>query len=112
MQSFFLWILPALLVGCAEQLPDHIALAPAADDVDIAMEPPSADDYKLAGQVKGEAAAADLDTAEQAAKNDLRNRAAALGASLVTVDDDTGEPVLFEGKTKVTLVGRAYKSID
>ena len=50
--------------------------------------------------------------AQQAAKNDLRNKAAALGASLVTIDEDTGEAIPLQAKTKVKLVGRAYKSVD
>jgi hypothetical protein len=60
----------------------------------------------------GEAASGDLDTAQQAARNDLRNKAAAMGASLVTVDQNLGEPVLLHDKTKVKLIGRAYKPID
>jgi hypothetical protein len=105
-------LLSALLAACAEQLPDHVVLQPAAEDVEIATEPPSANSFQVIGEVEGRAEANDLDTAQQAAKNDLRNRAAALGATLVTIDDDRGEPVLLMGKTRVTLTGRAYKSID
>jgi hypothetical protein len=105
-------VLLSVLLGCAEELPEHIPLQPAAEQVDFAMEPPSTNTYMLVGRVTGLAAANDLETAQNAARNDLRNKAAALGASLVTVDETTGEAIPLQDKTKVKLVGRAYKSVD
>jgi hypothetical protein len=102
----------AALLACAEQIPDHIELQPPGESVEFAAEPPSAGAFKLVGEVTGQAAAKDPDIAQQAAKNDLRNKAAALGASLVTIDENLGEPVLLQDKTRVRLVGRAYKSVD
>jgi hypothetical protein len=99
-------------LSCASGLPDHVVLQPGAETVEIAMEPPSASTFSLVGQVTGAAAANDPQTAQQAAKNDLRNKAAALGATLVTIDEDTGEAIPLQDKTKVKLVGRAYKSIE
>jgi hypothetical protein len=107
-----LFTFSAVLFACAEQIPDHIELQPQAENVEFAVEPPSANTYKLVGQVTGQAAANDLDTAQQAAKNDIRNKAAALGASLVTIDVNLGEPMPLRDKTRVKLVGRAYKSVD
>jgi Domain of unknown function (DUF4156) len=107
-----LFTLPLVLFACAEQIPDHIELEPQAENVEFAVEPPSPNTYKLVGQVTGQAAANDLDTAQQAAKNDIRNKAAALGASLVTIDVNLGEPMPLRDKTRVKLVGRAYKSVD
>jgi hypothetical protein len=107
-----LFTLPAVLFACAEQIPDHIELQPQAESVEFAVEPPSPNTYTLVGQVTGLAAANDLDTAQQAAKNDIRNKAAALGASLVTIDVNLGEPMPLRDKTRVKLVGRAYKSVD
>ncbi len=107
--------LPALAfasAGCGPALPDHVVLQPAAEGVEIATEAPSASDYKLVGTVTGEASAADPEAAAQAAKNDLRNKAAALGATLVTVDEDTGRAVLLQDKTDVKLVGRAYRALE
>jgi hypothetical protein len=101
-----------LVLACAEQLPEHVDLQPAAEDVDFAMEPPSKNTFTLVGKVTGIAAANDLDAAQTAARNDLRNKAAALGASLVTIDEDVGEALPLEDKTMVKLVGRAYKSVD
>jgi hypothetical protein len=76
------------------------------------MEPPSTSTFMLIGKVTGIAAANDAETAQDAARNDLRNKAAALGASLVTIDEDVGEAMPLQDKTKVKLVGRAYKSVD
>jgi len=105
-------LLTFLLAACSQQLPEHVALQPQAENVDIAFEPPSPHAFTMVGQVTGEAIGEDPDAAQEAAKNDLRNKAAALGASLVTIDENTGEPVPLENKTKVKLVGRAYKAID
>jgi len=108
------WV-PALafcFIGCTDGLPEHIALQPAAENVEIATDAPGSGAYAMVGDVRGEAASTDLDTAQEAARNDLRNKAAALGASLVTIDQDLGEPVPLVGKTKVILVGRAYKAAD
>jgi Domain of unknown function (DUF4156) len=102
----------AFLDGCNSHLQEHVDLLPAAENVEIAVDPPSANSYQLVGKVTGEAAANDADSAQAAAKNDLRNKAAALGASLVTIDENTGEAIPLEDKTRVKLVGRAYKSID
>jgi hypothetical protein len=101
-----------LSFGCAESLPEHVDLQPAAEKVDFALEAPSANGYKMVGQVEGVSAATDLDTAQQAAHNDLRNKAAALGASLVTVDQNVAEPLPLTYKMKVRLVGRAYQPLD
>ena len=92
--------------------PSTSQLQPAAEDVDFAMEPPSPNTFMLVGEVTGVAAANDPDAAQDAARNDLRNKAAALGASLVTIDENIGEMMPLQDKTKVKLVGRAYKSVD
>jgi hypothetical protein len=111
MKRAFILLLP-LLFSCAADFPEHVPLQPAAENVDFAMEPPSASSYMLVGKVTGLAAANDPEAAQTAARNDLRNKAAALGASLVTIDEDTGEMLPLQDKTKVKLVGRAYKSVD
>ena len=112
MRGLTFLVMSTALFACAEQIPDHIELGPPGENVEFAAEPPSAGAFTLVGRVTGQAAAKDPDSAQQAAKNDLRNKAAALGASLVTIDEDLGEPMLLQEKTKVRLVGRAYKSVD
>jgi hypothetical protein len=99
-------------LACAGQLPEKVELSPEAENVEFAYEPPSPAAYKLVGTVTGVAAGKDADEAQAAAKNDLRNKAAALGAVLVTIDENTGHPMPLADKTKVTLVGRAYKPVD
>jgi hypothetical protein len=99
-------------LACGGGLPEHVALQPGAETVEIAMEPPSPSTFALVGQVTGSAAANDEQIAQQSAKNDLRNKAAAMGATLVTIDEDTGEAIPLQDKTKVKLVGRAYKSVE
>jgi hypothetical protein len=66
----------------------------------------------MVGDVKGVAAGVDVEAATEAARNDLRNKAAALGATVVTIDQNIGEPILLLNKTKITLIGRAFKSVD
>lgn len=101
-----------MMLSCEEALPEHVELTPAAQDVEFAVETPSRNAYKMVGEVTGQAAANDPDAAEYAARNDLRNKAAALGAALVTIDDSIGEPMPLRDKIKVRVYGRAFKSVD
>ena len=100
------------LFACAGQLPEKVELEPQAENVEFAYETPSPTAYKFIGQVIGQAVSKDLETAQVSAKNDLRNKAAAMGAVLVTIDEDTGKAVLLANTTRVKLVGRAYKPVD
>jgi hypothetical protein len=54
----------------------------------------------------------DTDATTIAAKNDLRNKAAALGATIVTLDENVGEAVPLTSKVTVKVTGRAYKPVD
>ena len=102
----------ALLGACIDQLPSHVALEPQGENVEFAYDMPNPDVYAFVSQVTGEASSTDLDEASTAAENDLRNKAAALGATLVEVQERTGEPVLFVDKMRVRITGRAYKAVD
>jgi len=75
--------------GCAEALPEHVALEAAAEHVEFAAEPPSPESYKLLGRVESASVGSDLETVEQAARNDL-----------------------LTYKMKVRLVGRAYQALE
>ena len=86
-----LFVLVAALSACAQQFPDRVTLSPQAENVEFATEPPSKNTFKLLGEVTGQAVSNDPDVAQQGARNDLRNNAAALGASLVTIDEDLGD---------------------
>ena len=101
-----------LLLACAGGIPDHVELTPEAQNVDVLSEAPSPQAYKEVGRVTGAAVGPDVDTATEQAKNDLRNKAAALGASLVTIDQNHGVAIPLSKKMKVELSGRAYKPVD
>jgi hypothetical protein len=111
MRPLLLFALP-LWLACAAQLPDHVELQPQAENVEFAYEPPSPDSYKEVGRVTAFGSDTDPDAALESAKNDLRNKAAAMGAVLVTIDENVGVPVPLSSKTKVKLVGRAYQTIE
>jgi hypothetical protein len=100
-----------LLIACAE-VPQHVDLQPEAENVEFAYETPSADAYKEVGKVTGLAEGSDEEATTEAAKNDLRNKAAALGATLVTVDENVGNAIPLTNRLRVKLVGRAYKPAD
>jgi hypothetical protein len=105
-------VLLTALFACAAQLPEKVELQPQAENVEFAYETPSPTSYRFLGEVTGIATSTDLEEAQESAKNDLRNKAAALGAVLVTIDQNTGQAVLLLNKTRVKLVGRAYKPVD
>jgi hypothetical protein len=108
------WIVGCVLaVGCASfRAGGPVDLSPQGTSVEIVVEPPSVDSHTLVANVRGEATGSDLDAATAFAKNDLRNKAAAIGATLVTIDDTSAEPVPLQNMTTVKLVGRAYKTVD
>jgi hypothetical protein len=112
MRTSALTLVLASLCACVEQIPDHVELLPLGANVELAAEPPSPNAYALVGQVTGQGAANDPDVAQQAATNDMRNKAAALGASIVIIDESLGEALPLQDKTKVKVLGRAYKAID
>jgi hypothetical protein len=99
------------LAAC-EKVQENVVLSPQGEQVEFAMETPSDSSYAMVGAVEGTAAGATVDDAEQSARNDVRNKAAALGASLVVVDEDDGAGMPYQDKTKVTIKGRAFKQKD
>jgi hypothetical protein len=98
-------------VGC-DAFPEHVVLLPTGEQVEIAMDTPNDDQYVLVGKIEAVAAGADVNEAEQSARNMLRNKAAAMGATLVTIDSDHGSVVMLQKKNKVEIVGRAFKARD
>jgi hypothetical protein len=100
-----------VLIACAA-VPEHVELQPEAENVEFAYETPSTDAYKEVGKVTGIAEGADEEAVTVSAKNDLRNKAAALGATMVTIDENVGQAVPLTNRLRVKLVGRAYKPAD
>jgi hypothetical protein len=101
-----------VLAACAGGIPDHVELTPQAENVEFAYEPPGATGYQEIGKVTGVAQGSDTDTTTEAARNDLRNKAAALGATVVTIDQNIGKGVPLTNQVRVELTGRAYKPVE
>lgn len=101
-----------LVPACVTEASGPVPLLPQAEHVEFAMDTPSKDAYALVGELRGEASDKDPDAARAFARNDLRNKAAALGATFVTADEETGERLFMQNKTKAVVRGRAYKPVD
>jgi hypothetical protein len=97
--------------GCADTLPDKIALRPEAANVEVINEPPNVEIYESAGEVTAQVIGRETQDALRQALNELRNKAAAKGATFIAVDDVTSRAAWdFSGRTIVTLVGTAYRT--
>jgi hypothetical protein len=97
--------------GCADTLPEKIVLSPAAADVEVLSEPPNTEVYEPAGEVTAQVVGRETQDALRQALNQLRNKAAAKGATFIAVDDVTSRAAWdFSGRTIVTLVGTAYRT--
>ena len=97
--------------GCADTLPDKIALRPEAANVEVINEPPNTEIYEPAGEVTAQVIGRESQEALRQAFNELRNKAAAKGATFIAVDDVTSRAAWdFSGRTIVTLVGTAYRT--
>lgn len=97
--------------GCKENLPEKIALQPNAASVEVLSEAPNQELYEPAGEVSARVIGTDAQEALRQAMNELRNKAASKGATLVAVDDVTSQAAWdMSGRTIVKLVGTAYKT--
>jgi hypothetical protein len=97
--------------GCADTLPEKIVLVPAAANVEVINDPPNETIYESAGEVNAQVIGHETQDALRQALNQLRNKAAAKGATFVAVDDVTSRAAWdFSGRTIVTLVGTAYRT--
>lgn len=100
----------AALTACVELPPDHIVLLPQAENVEVISEKPNLDVYEQYGTVSGEASGLGATEATVNARNALRNKAAALRATFVGVDDTSVALAWdFSGKTVVTMKGHVYR---
>ena len=93
-------------------IPDKVELKPEAENVEFAYEAPS----PTPTSVWDRSWASPRRTTEEARKRPPRTicgtRPPLSARSLVTIDENTGEPMPLADKTKVKLVGRAYKPVD
>jgi hypothetical protein len=96
--------------GCVDTFPDKVALAPNAANVEVVSDPPNPDVYEPVGEVSAKVIAKEVGEAFREAANELRNKAAAKGASFVSIDDVSSRAAWdFSGRTVVTMAGTAYK---
>ena len=98
------------LIACAGAPRPPRDVSAEGENVAFAMDTPSENLFELVGELSVSDVQKETDTAARSARAELRNKAAELGASLVTVDEETGQRVLFQEAVKVTVVGRAYRS--
>ena len=104
-------VLLAGATGCIDALPDKVPLRPEAGNVEVINEPPNAEIYEPAGEVRAQVIGREVQEALRQAFNQLRNQAAAKGATFIAVDDVTSRAAWdFSGRTIVTLVGTAYRT--
>src|SRR6478672_10600187 len=101
-----------LLVGCSAQPIAPKTVSAAGQSVEFAMDTPSDHLFDMVAELRISDVQDETDEALRSARAELRNRAAELGASLVTVDEETGERVWFQDAVKVTVVGRAFRPKD
>ncbi len=101
----------AALTGCAEAFPDRAALNPEAANVEIISDLPNLQIYEPAGQVTAQIIGRDNVASTRAAFNQLRNQAAARGATFVGIEEVSSRAAWdLSGRTIVTLVGTAYRT--
>ncbi len=99
----------SLAAACAPAIQEAVALKPEAAAIEFAQSTPSANSYTMVGVITSDAAAKELPEAIDSAKNDLRNKAAALGATLVMVDETVPDKDFVRDRRIVHLKGRAFK---
>jgi hypothetical protein len=97
--------------GCVMTLPEKVALTPEAANVEVLSEPPNLETYEPAGEVRAHVMGRETEHALRQGMNELRNQAAAKGATFVAVDDVSAQSAWdFSGRTVVTILGTAYRT--
>jgi hypothetical protein len=103
-------VLAVGLTGCWDLPPSSAPLTAEAEDVEILTETPNLDIYESFGDVTADAIGKGSEEAASIARHILRNRAAAMHARFVSVDDAIASFAWdFSGRTIITLRGRAFR---
>jgi hypothetical protein len=105
-------LLALLVAGCPDAAPQNVILTPQGETVQIATAAPDLGVYVLVGELRAEAMGVDADEATQSARNELRNQAAALRATFVTIDKNEGAGGGYRDRIRVILIGRAFRPKD
>lgn len=102
----FLILFLSVLGACAGT--QQIALSPAGARVELVKADPGPG-FQFIADVVG-SAKGDVDVATISARNDLRNKAAEMGATLVVLDSmSTQNAMDYTGRNQVVVTGRAYR---
>lgn len=101
------------LASCVELPPDRVPLSSQAESVELLSDIPNTDIYESYGFVTSEAIGKGSGEATTNARNGLRNKAAALRATFVSIDEASATTAWdFSGRTVVTLKGHVYRPKD
>jgi len=82
---------------------------PGASSVKLITKEPPKERWELAGKITGESASDDTVEAAVTAENDLKNKAALLGASLVKIDQVSPPGDKGRRGKQVVFMARAYR---
>src|SRR5262245_54043134 len=74
-------------IGCIGYLPETVALVPGAANVEVVSDPPNIEVYEPAGEVSAQVVGRETGEALRQAANELRNQAAARGATFVSIEE-------------------------
>lgn len=110
------WLSPlvvcaALTAGCVSYLPQRVELNSDAANVEILSDPPNPEVYESAGDVTAQVVGREISDAFRQACNELRNQAAAKGATFVALGEVNSRASWdLSGRTIVSVSGVAYRA--
>jgi len=98
-----------VLAGCANGLPEKVALLPQARSVEIIDDAPNLEVYEPAGEVSARVIGRDVRESRRQTEFALRNQAGAKGASFVLIEDAASQ-ASWDGRTISSASGTAFRS--
>lgn len=100
-----------LWAGCAGT--QEVALKPEAARIEIIKGELDRNEFEYLGDVSGTSKSKDIEAGNEHARNDLRNKAAAMGAEVVILDTNTAANAMdWTGRTQIVLTGRAFRRVS
>lgn len=100
----------SVIAGCEEPVPQKIVLSSSGEQVELVSESPNTDVYLEIGEVYGRAMGVEKHDAFNAARNALRNAAAAKNGTIVRIDNVDAKVAWDVGMTVVMVTGTAYRT--
>lgn len=106
-------IVISLFLGCIGTASQIITVKTEAMSIELVKSEPDRTKYKFIGDIQGEALSGDVGVSTLNARNDIKNKAYALGADIVVLDSLAAENTMdYTGRSRVYLTGRAFKLIN